>query len=150
MNYYEAKQRQTDKRWDYTRNNRPTGYCCEYLPVVSEIIPIGEAESKEYQEAKEHQDQEAKEYSDTAHKHHTGGHETEKEACECYKEYRLDHHLSLNRTMSSQQKCRICGEWTQKFAEVNLSCIFTLCDKHNNRETVEGLYNAPSWSASSD
>lgn len=45
--------------------------------------------------------------------------------------------------MNQKQKCRICGEWTQHFAEVYLANIFALCSEHNNRESVESLYKAP-------
>lgn len=135
MNYYEPKQRKTDGRWVYTRNNYPVGYCCEYKEIDPKLIPISEAEQESYRV--------------TAHKHHADGHETEKEACECYKKYLLDHRLSLNRKMSNQQeKCKICGEWTQGFAEIDCQ-LFVLCGKHNNIESVETLYKAPSWSCSS-
>lgn len=135
MNYYEPKQRLKDRRWDYTRNGHPAGYCREYQEIDPKIVPITEAQQQEYRE--------------TAHKHHTNGHATEEEARECYKEYLLDHDLSLNRTMADQQrKCKVCGEWTQKFAEIGVQ-IFELCDKHNNKEEVGKLFEAPSviWSS---
>lgn len=135
MNYYEPKQRAKDRRWDYTRNGAPTGYCREYRELDSKLFPISEAEKEEYR--------------GTAHKHHTNGHANELEARECYKEYMLDHKLRLNGTMANEQrKCQVCGEWTQKFAELGIS-IFTLCDKHNNREEVDKLFEPPDmiWSS---
>jgi len=125
MNYYQAKQRKSDNKWDYTRNNRPTGYCCEYKEIDPKVIPITEAQQKEYR--------------DTSHKHHVNGHASEEEACECYKQYLLDHQLILNKKMSNQQlKCRVCDQWTQGFAEVHCS-MFVLCPEHNNRKAVESL-----------
>lgn len=135
MNHYIAKQRVEDKRWDYTCNNHPIGYCRAYKEIDPKLIPISEQQQEEYRA--------------TQHKHHTDGHETEQEARECYKEYLLDHHLRLRAKMGDQQmKCRVCGEWTQNFAEIDCQ-MFVLCDKHNNRETVEGLFDAPweSWSS---
>ena len=134
MNYYQANQRRSDSRWDYTRNQYPTGYCCEYREINPKVIPISEAEQKRYH--------------DTAHKHHTDGHATEEEACECYRGYLLDHRLSLGRTQSSQDKCKICSEWTQNFAEVG-NRLFVLCSEHNNRESVEALLGTVGWSCSS-
>lgn len=135
MNYYEPKQRTGDGRWDYTRNNYPAGYCRKYQEFDTKLVPISEAEQEEYRA--------------TAHKHHTDGHATSEEACDCYKEWQLDHQLSLDRTMSNQQqKCKVCGEWTQKFAEVGNQVII-LCEEHNNREEVAKIYEAPSWSMSS-
>lgn len=135
MNYYEAKQRVKDRQWDYTRNGVAVGYCREYQEIDPKVIPISEAQQEEYRA--------------TAHKHHTDGHATELEARECYREYLLDHNLSLNRTMAGQQmKCKVCGAWTQKFAEINVQMI-VLCEEHNNREEVAKLFEAPSviWSS---
>lgn len=132
MNYYEPKKR-LDGRWDYTRNGAPTGYCCEYRDIDPKFATDAQIEQ----------------YRATAHKHHTSGHETELEARECYKEYLLDHGLNLDREMShAQHKCRVCGEWTSKFAEIGNQLI-VLCEQHNNRGEVEKIFQAPDWSASS-
>lgn len=133
MNYYKSRQRDSDGKWDFTKMNDGVtygvGYCCEFQEFTPDMH-VSEAEQEKHQSM--------------SHKYHTDGHETEEEACECYRQYVLDHRLSLGRTMSSQkQKCRICGEWTQHFAEVYLADIFVLCSEHNNRESVEGLYKAP-------
>ena len=133
MNYYESKQRKTDGKWDYTRNKRPTGYCCAYREIPKDADTLI-----------------CEEHHDTSHKHHVDGHNTEEEAIACYKEYLLDHELRLDREMSNnQQKCRVCGDWTQKYADIGLTQMFILCDEHNNREEVEKLYQAPSLSMSS-
>lgn len=133
MNYYKAKQRLKDKRWDYTRNNYPAGYCCEYREIDPTVIPISESEQKRYQA--------------TAHKHHTDGHETEEEACECYQEYLLDHSLRFGKMSDQQLKCKVCDEWTQEFADIDCHMI-VLCPKHQGRETVKQLFKVgESWSS---
>jgi len=134
MNHYIAKKRQSDGKWDYTCNNRPTGYCHEWRDIDPKEIPISESQLEAYRASKD--------------KYHSCGHDTEEEARECYKRYQLDNSLRFS-TMSNQQlKCKVCGEWTQGFAEVDCS-LFTLCDEHRNRETVEQIYKAPdeSWSS---
>jgi hypothetical protein len=138
MNYYQARKRESDGRWDYTRNNRPAGYCQEFKEFDPEFVEnyhISEVEVEKHNK-----------FSD---KYHTDGHECEEEACDCYKEYQLDHALRLGLKMSDQQmKCKICDEWTQKYAEIDCS-MYILCDEHNNREEVEKLYKAPEFSMSS-
>ena len=136
MNYYETKQR-TDGKWDYTCNNRPTGYCCEFKPFDEGFV-------KNYHVS----EAEVEKHNRFAHKYHSHGHDTEQEACECYKEYQLDHKLRFSKSESEQRKCKVCGEWTQNFAEVDCRLI-TLCDKHNNREEVSKLYEASNWSMAS-
>src|SRR5688572_23248514 len=102
MNYYAARQRLKDQRWDYTLNDRPYGYCREY------VDPDQYPESiREYMTENEVQKTRA-----FQHKYHRDGHATEQEACDCYKEYMLDHHLQLDREdCNSQHKCQKCGEW---------------------------------------
>ena len=132
MNYYEARQRQ-DSQWDYTKMNNGVaygvGYCCEFREFGPEMH-VSESEQEDHRS--------------TSHKHHTDGHATEEDACECYKQYVLDHRLSLSRKMANQQqKCMVCGEWTQLFAQVGKTQLFVLCPEHNNRGTVQSLYEAP-------
>lgn len=137
MNYYEPKQRTSDGRWDYTRNNRATGYCCEFRPFDEEFVKnyhISESEVEKHNQFSE--------------KYHADGHETEEQACECYKQYLLDHKLRFSKSQNEQRKCQVCKEWTQNFTELDCR-IFTLCDEHNNREEISKIYSAPSWSSSS-
>jgi len=135
MNYQQARQRKTDGRWDFTSMNdgvvHAIGYCCEYDAIDPSVIPISEEEQNRLRSF--------------AHKHHTDGHDTAEQAQECYKEYLLDHRLRLDQTMSDQQqKCRICGAWTDKFATLSTTTLYVLCPEHNNRESVAQLYKAPS------
>jgi len=70
------------------------------------------------------------------------GHDTPEEAAEHYKQYQLDTMLRLDGfTKNQQHKCRVCGAWTQHFAEVDMH-IFNLCDDHRTREHVAGLFEA--------
>lgn len=144
MNYYEARQRESDQRWDYTcRNDNYTwavGYCrafeawtkekaAEYgLPVSSNAL--------------------AKEAS-FAHKHHTDGHATPEKACDCYREYLLDQKASYLRSyVGTQYPCIVCGIFSEFFASVG-DTNFDLCLQHNNSITVREHFKAPEKTISS-
>lgn len=136
MNYYEALQRKTDQRWDFTRNAGATGYCAgwrEWEPLKIYDDAHNEHWKREWQEKiLPHKD-----------KYHSDGHATAEEAAECYKQYLLDQRLSMNRKSSnSMRKCGICGEFTQFFAELDFQ-LWHLCEAHNNRESIEKLFEAP-------
>lgn len=131
MNHYAARQRESDKRWDYTCQNgtriHPVGYCAGKLVDVMEI-PEDEREP-----------------------YHEHGHDTPEAARECYKRYMLDSRLRLDGKMSDQKRmCEAegCEEWTQGVARVGPMISFVLCDDHRTRETVETLYSVgDSWSS---
>jgi hypothetical protein len=140
MNYYQARQREKDHRWDYTKGNdddiRPVGYCAgwrEWKPFDL------------YDEA--HNDQWKREWEEKLlphkDKYHSDGHATAEEAAECYKRYLLDHRLKLNlKDPNSAHKCEACGDLTQFLADLD-SHYWILCERHNNRETVETLFESP-------
>jgi anaerobic ribonucleoside-triphosphate reductase len=67
------------------------------------------------------------------------GHNTEKEACEHYRQYLLDTRLRYFTENNEQRKCKVCGEWTQGRATIDME-IFDLCPTHQTREVVETLY----------
>jgi hypothetical protein len=121
MNYYEARQRNTDGRWDYTRRSAgvvaPVGYC------------RGEPEGADEEVA--HRD-----------RYHEDGHETKEEACECYKRYLLDNKVSLDFAVTEdvQHRCEApgCDAWTQRVAMVHHR-TYLLCDDHRNLETLRDL-----------
>ena len=69
----------------------------------------------------------------TKDKFHADGHATADEACECYRQYLLDHRLILNAKWDAQYKCKVCGEWTQCHASVGNTFYINLCETHNNR-----------------
>jgi hypothetical protein len=130
MNHFVALQR-LDGRWDYSCNRHPWGYCAAFRePKEGFWTPKAIAE-----------------HTATKDKHHTGGHATKEEAEACYKEYLLDHQLQLDREDKDQQmKCKVCGEWTTKFAMLGGYTLWHLCDRHRNREEVSKLYNIEeSW-----
>jgi hypothetical protein len=79
---------------------------------------------------------------------HEEGHATKEEASECYKEYLLDHKLRFSKMSNQQQRCAVCKEYTEGYAEMDTSLI-VLCDKHRNREEVAKIYKAPSFVCSS-
>lgn len=133
MNYYGARQRESDKRWDYTSHNRrggthPIGYCrkTDWTPEMRAEFHMSDAEWDKIQAHKE--------------KYHDEGHSTADEACACYRSYLLDNDLRLDhKTRDSQHRCEVCGEWTQGFATVSHSFRWFLCDAHRNRDEVEKL-----------
>jgi hypothetical protein len=144
MNYYAARQRQKDMRWDYTVRNddrtSPVGYCAPYMEWTEEFfkkIGIGEDHPQVVL---------GKNFK---HKHHTGGHATREEAQSCYREYLLDQRLRLKRERTdTQKKCAVCGSWTTLYAEIDME-TWDLCEAHNSREEVEKFFEPPGeiWSS---
>ena len=131
MNYYSASQRKSDNLWDYTVNNRPTGYCREYSDPDTWDAWLRKCMSEE----------EIAKIRSFKDKYHNHGHANEKEACNCYKEYMLDHNMSLGRKDSStQRKCEKCNEWTQGLAGVGAYKLWHLCEKCQTREVISELY----------
>lgn len=131
MNYFAARQRECDKRWDYTCKRDgviyPVGYCAGWREPQPGILTPGQI--KEWlNEAIPHQD-----------KFHNDGHATAEEARECYKQYLLDFSLHLNCDASVALKCEMCDSLTTKRAKVD-SSTWALCDVHRTRENVEALY----------
>ena len=133
MNYLKARQRQSDKRWDYTcMNDRriwPIGYCHEwreYTPEERKTYCMNDGWYEEYESRKA--------------KYHSTGHATPEEACACYKEYQLDTALRFGTQPNRKEQCLVCGEWTQQMAMVGGYETYVLCEKHANREEVEKLY----------
>jgi hypothetical protein len=144
MNYYGPRQRQGDKRWDYTCKNDghtyPVGYCAPFRRWTDEeLARFGF--SRQMVEADEKLEA----------GHHEGGHATEGEACECYKKYLLDRYLRLGQVDANHQnRCEVCGEFTQLYATIPSEMKhWVLCERHNTREGVEKVFPAPSeiWSS---
>lgn len=75
------------------------------------------------------------------HKYHTHGHASAEEAEACYKEYMLDRRLTFGTLEDTQRRCLICGEWTQRYAQVGGFGVYELCDLHCTRESMAVLYN---------
>ena len=130
MRHYSARKR-LDGQYDYTCGDYPVGYCAAFEEPVS----------LEYW-----REEQLKTYKSFKDKHHTDGHLTEEDACNCYKEYQLDHHLRKGTLSESMHRCRVCGDFTAHYIEVGYCTHYTLCDKHCNREEVEKLYDVgQSW-----
>lgn len=144
MNYYQARQRESDKRWDFTVRNdddiRAVGYCHPY-------------ESWSEEKAREFgvpfASQACARSASFAHRHHADGHETAEEATECYREYLLDHKAQYFQSYPNQQyPCKTCGKSTTYFATVDNQSWY-LCADHNHSVEVRKLFKAPVQIASS-
>lgn len=130
MNHYSARQRK-DGRYDYTRANKrlgifPVGYCAGFLePEEFERVGIHLPDrDKELQEK----------FRD---KYHKDGHETADEACECYRQYLIDHESRFLKHSDELRKCEICGEWTDTMVMVGQSRMYELCENHQDDESIE-------------
>ena len=144
MNYYKARQRK-DGRWDYTCMNDghiwPIGYCSKYVDPMDYNFPGHEVFQTEHHLAKARANKD---------KHHEDGHATADEACDCYRRYLLDEKIRLGgHHENTQHKCVVCGEWTEMYADVNYQ-FWDLCEKHNNRQEVEKLFESVGECWSSD
>ena len=131
MQHKKARQREIDKRWDYTVGDHPIGYCHEWKDPDEWKVPMTESKKEEYRAHEE--------------KYHTTGHATEEEACDCYKDYLLDHNLRAFKESQTMRPCQVCGLWTQTRVEINWT-ILTLCEMHASREEVAKLISVgESW-----
>ena len=142
--YYQALQRESDKRYDYTSSTgstkpHPIGYCAGW----KEMADYGTAAwDKTLKESLERDIEEKRPHKDKFHK---DGHATAAEAEACYREYELDHHLDLRdvptEKAESLHRCQgpECKEFTAGIAFLGHHRHFYLCDAHRNRETVKQL-----------
>jgi hypothetical protein len=145
MNYYQARQRKVDNRWDYSCRNDdriwPVGYCAKYRDpeeMASDLVPILMWRKDEIERIRATKD-----------KYHTDGHATAEEACECYRQYLLDHKLRLDgESKDTWHKCLVCETLTNHFAEIEMQ-VYVLCDKYRTREEVEKLFGPVGESISS-
>lgn len=144
MNYYAARQRQSDMKWDYTCRNgdftQPVGYCGGYIEWTEEMLKRLGLPEDHPSILREMQ---------FKNKYHTCGHDDQVEARCCYRVYLLDHRLKLKcEHPDAQIKCAVCGKWTTFYAEIDTQ-MWDLCEEHNTREEVEKLFAAPDeiWSS---
>ena len=130
MRLYTTLQRK-DGRFDFTcqHDNRafPVGYCAAYQEwSENDPIPVSPYLIEEHARFKD--------------KRHYYGHATRKGALACYRQYPVDHKLTLNiKNDDTQHKCQVCGEWTNLSARLDMD-HWDLCPEHNNREEIEKLY----------
>jgi hypothetical protein len=146
--YHQALQR-TDGRWDFTSSTgstkpHPLGYCAGWKePPMGEESKRLEGQFGDGFVKRLTADIEAKRQHQA--KYHSDGHATEREACDCFRQYELDNELEF-RTMPKEQaetlhKCQApeCGEFTAGLASLGQYRHFYLCDAHRNRDVVEAL-----------
>lgn len=150
MNYYAARQRLSDQRFDFTCMNDgktwPVGYCKVWRPLTAEDLSyVGSPEQIERM-VKEHQ---AK-FEPLKANYHADGHATAEEAQACYRKYLLDTQLRFSDKPNEeeQRRCAICSAWTQHIGWVDMKS-WPLCVEHQTRESVEKLYPAVSQIVSS-
>lgn len=150
MNYRNASQRASDKRWDYTLTNdgrtRPIGYCVglERALKIANVPLHGEAvDPPVTAETLPHAD-----------RYHADGHETAEEACSCYAEYQVDHHAKFridDSERTGKSDCAECGGLTRDSVEVGFGVPrrVPLCrEHHHDRETVLKLHKVGSSASS--
>lgn len=158
MNYYQPRQRETDKRWDYTCRNGdwiwPTGYCrglerSKLEPVGAVTIGLAFYGGKEGEDAQSVCDRWNAEHIEPHRaKYHDDGHATEDEARRCHRDYELDHHLRFfddREDADELHRCLApagCREFTSGLAEIvgGGGRHWRLCATHRTREVVESLY----------
>lgn len=136
MNYYKARQRKSDGRWDFSCSNDdvifPVGYCHEFAELDKDPI-VGKTFSAERKRIL---------YAHQS-KYHTDGHATEEEACACYKSYLIDNSFQLYADTENLRKCQVCGAWTQSRVNIGFGVqqTFTLCPEHATPEKVATMFD---------
>lgn len=170
MNYAQARQRQTDGRWDWSVRNDdltwPAGYCAgwkDWTPEGAHVIGVRVEQLRA--------DQESKSGLFRA-KYHTDGHTTKEEAERCWWEYEIDQELrEMERASSGSHeerwRCqarwvdreewqqervvavleryvpygdRSCDQWTTKALGVGYFGETYLCDAHRHRDVYAALH----------
>lgn len=142
--YFEALQRQTDKRWDYTRRTgstpaHPIGYCAgwNYPRLIENLEP-----SNPLIVALEHEQAARLQFKD---KYHKDGHATAEEAMACHDTFLLDTALEFRRSETEQHRCVVCKAWAQNLVDVrgeNIGPHHWVCDEHATRAAYEPAFRA--------
>lgn len=148
---HDAPRQKKDGTWGYTtlnsRDSQPyaIGYCSPFQEWSDETIALifgGEEAGRERYEAY------IEPFRQLRHKFHDGGHPDKEAACECFKEYILDHELTLHmhhlkdgvilRACAHDE----CNELTSGYAQAGkgIGTLIPLCPEHLNRETVGKLF----------
>lgn len=134
MQYYTAleladKDGKPSGLWHYTCNGGAVGYCsiyrecpeCEGRSLMADI-QCERCQNKGYIVADP-----------------CPGHPSAEEAEAHFHEYQIDH-ASFDHTHRDQQRpCKICGTWTQRYAQLGgeMPYTFELCDEHHTREFLK-------------
>jgi hypothetical protein len=115
MEVYQALQRKTDGRWDYTLSNsygaRAVGYCSND--------------------------------GDASAGFHADGHSTAAEAEACFHRYEVERHAKVYDAKDEQKRCAVCGEWTLGRVMVGVfHRVYVLCANHQTREHIAAQHHA--------
>lgn len=133
MNYYGARQRESDQRWDFTCKNDdriwPVGYCHEYREWTAARLSWVRDEAEAAAQAVRLEAEQAP----LRDKYHADGHATADEADRCFYDYQLDHLRPLEFS-GAQYPCAVCGAWSQQGLEAEQLSDAILCADHANRE----------------
>ena len=124
MNYFGARQRESDRRWDFTQKRDGS------------IWPVGYCSGKS-------------EFSGS----HEDGHASADEACACYRKYLLETSARFDEdraASNTQHRCEApdCTEWTSGVGMVDDTYRWWLCAQHRTHEMLEKLM-PPVWTITS-
>lgn len=140
--YFQVLQRESDKRWDYTRSTgstkpHPIGYCGGW---VYDRLLAGMNEKDPHREMLVREMQEREPFKA---KYHSDGHATAEEAEHCHDTYLLDTALVFRRSETEQHRCVVCNAWAQNLADIrgeNVGPHHWLCDEHASRDAYEPAF----------
>lgn len=115
MEVYQALQRKTDGRWDYTYSNSygtcAVGYCSNN--------------------------------GDPSKGFHADGHASAKEAQACFRRYEVECHAKVYDAKDEQKRCAVCGEWTLGRVMVGaFDRVYVLCAHHQTPEHIAAQHDA--------
>lgn len=143
--YYQALQRQSDKRWDMTVSSddegwaHAIGYCAGWKgdPDEAEKERLNNMFGEGFSDRLAAEIEPKRQFIDKFHK---DGHATSEEAHACYRQYELDCELRFYESKSEQRKCQVCEAWTTHRAELgDFYREFVLCESHATRENVKAV-----------
>ncbi|MHB1950232.1 MAG: hypothetical protein ACYCQK_02005 [Acidiferrobacteraceae bacterium] len=135
MNYYDARQRQDDKRWDYTRMNDgriwPVGYCASKAPCECVTIERGYSADPGCQTCSGS--------GRVANPDYCGSHDTAEEARACFARYLLDG--AREEGYGDWTGCEVCDTPTKKglTTRPGLGHGYALCDEHRTMDQLREL-----------
>jgi hypothetical protein len=151
MNYYAARQREDDKKWDYTCMNDgrtwPIGYCSRFREA--KLMTEG---------GYFHTQQSADRHNSFKEKYGPHHHEIKDQAIACYKDYLLDNDLHFwpyceltdEKPMTrTEHRCETegCESYKTGLCRVDQR-DFHLCNDHQTREVMATLLHVgESWSS---
>lgn len=138
VRYFAAKQREGDKRWDYTCSQDDQSWAVGYCAGWDEESNVDDPDLVDLIE--EH----LKKLRPFQARYHTKGHETKAEALDCYRDYLINHKVLWLTDEGVKRRCDAneCDNWTHNYAKAN-GRVLKLCDKHRNKETLREVFTIP-------